>query len=75
MTSVVFAVLLGQCTGAEEACELPRGLPWWFNLVFFAVWLAAVWGVFLLVRRRRARRRAERRHRRTTEPGTDVELW
>lgn len=66
------AVLLGQCTGAEAACELPRGLPWWFNLVFFAIWLAALSGVVLLVRRRMARRR---RKRKRLEPGTDVELW
>jgi hypothetical protein len=68
----VLAVLLGQCTGAEATCELPRGLPWWFNLVFFAIWLTAVWGVVLLVRRRLARRRRERK---SADPGTDLELW
>ena len=72
---VLPAVLLGQCTGAEAACELPRALPWWFSLLFFGLWLAALWGVVLLVRYRLARRRSRRGSRGPSEHSNDVELW
>jgi hypothetical protein len=59
----VTRVLVAQCTG-NGACELPTGLPWYFALALFAIWLAVVAGAVVLgwrlVRHRRSRRRPRR---------------
>ncbi|HUP84496.1 MAG TPA: hypothetical protein VM143_02405 [Acidimicrobiales bacterium] len=73
-------MLVGQCTGTA-ACELPTGVPWYFGLVFAAVWVAVVVGAMALARRLWWQRRRTRRGdveqpalgRRSSR--TDVERW
>ena len=76
------ALLLAQCAGPLEECDLPRTLPWYFGLAIAAAWFATIAGIVLLFRRRWAARRAERRERGRSErkavdaaKGNDVELW
>jgi hypothetical protein len=74
------SLLVAQCTGALDDCDLPRTLPWYFGLAIAVAWLATVVGAFLLLRRRLLARRAERRGRSgrkavEAHKGSDVELW
>ena len=72
-------LLLAQCAGPLEECELPRTLPWYFGLAIAALWLGAVVGVVLLLKRRLVTRRGERRGgKRKAVPsakGTDLDVW
>ncbi|HVM09398.1 MAG TPA: hypothetical protein VM345_13105 [Acidimicrobiales bacterium] len=73
-------LIVAQCTGALDDCDLPRTLPWYFGLAIAAAWLATVVGAVLLLRRRLLARRAERRDRNRhkaieAHKGSDVEIW
>lgn len=72
-------LLLAQCSGALEECELPRTLPWYFGLAIAALWVGAVAGVVLLLKRRLVSRRGERRgsEQKAVPPakGTDLDVW
>lgn len=75
-------VLLAQCSPGQ-ACELPKGLPWYFGLLIAGLWLAVLVGIAVLgrrvlgarIERRRDRRSSHQRALEETTPGNEIERW
>ncbi|HVL93724.1 MAG TPA: hypothetical protein VM264_10315 [Acidimicrobiales bacterium] len=63
-------MLLAQCADPAN-CDIPRALPWYFALAMFAVWVAMVAGIVVLVYLL-LRARAGRRPRRRLSDSTEV---